>query len=143
MVGAELMVHGVNPWLAALIAGPDAAARSAPSTASSPRCIASPSFIVTLATALLFRGAALALADGKQIAGLPADSSFFVKAGGSVAGMPFSVWVLIVATVVLTVVFTRTPSAPRSARSAPTPTRPSSVGCRSPGCGSWHSGRPG
>jgi ribose/xylose/arabinose/galactoside ABC-type transport system permease subunit len=107
VVGAELMVHGVNPWLAALllvlICGVLGALNGVVTT-----LIASPSFIVTLASALLFRGAALALADGKQIAGLPADSSFFVKAGGSVWGMPFSVWVLIVATVVLTVLFTRT-----------------------------------
>ena len=85
VVGGELMVHGVDPWLAALllvlICGALGALNGVVTT-----LIASPSFIVTLATALLFRGAALALADGKQIAGLPADSSFFVKAGGSVAG---------------------------------------------------------
>jgi ribose/xylose/arabinose/galactoside ABC-type transport system permease subunit len=67
-----------------------------------------PSFIVTLASAMLFRGVALALADGKQISGLPQTDSFFEVLGGDLGGVPSSVWVLLLATIVLTVVFTRT-----------------------------------
>ena len=70
----------VNPWLAALALLVACAAVSAPSTALSRPSSTLPSFIVTLATALLFRGPALALADGKQIAGLPQDSAFFDSA---------------------------------------------------------------
>jgi ribose/xylose/arabinose/galactoside ABC-type transport system permease subunit len=67
-----------------------------------------PSFIVTLAAAMLFRGVALALANGKQIGGLPELNSFFVILGGSVGGVPTSVWVLLGCCVLLTVLFTRT-----------------------------------
>jgi ribose/xylose/arabinose/galactoside ABC-type transport system permease subunit len=107
VVGAELMLHGVNPWLAALLLIAVCTVLGGLNGAIT-TLIDVPSFIVTLASALLFRGAALALADGKQIAGLPADSSFFVKAGGSVAGMPAAVWMLIAITLLLAVVFTRT-----------------------------------
>ena len=67
-----------------------------------------PSFIVTLASGMLFRGAALAFADGKQIAGLPANNSFFNVFGGDIAGVPTGVWAMLVVVVVLTIVFTRT-----------------------------------
>jgi ribose transport system permease protein len=67
-----------------------------------------PSFIVTLASAMLFRGVALALADGKQISGMPQEDSFFTVLGGKLFGVPASVLVLLVATVLLTILFTRT-----------------------------------
>ena len=107
VLGATLMTHGVPPWPAGValivVCGLLGALNGLVTT-----LIDAPSFIVTLASSLLFRGAALALADGKQIAGLPADSSFFNLAGGSVLGVPTSVWVLVLAAVVLTVMFTRT-----------------------------------
>lgn len=67
-----------------------------------------PSFIVTLATAMLFRGAGLALADGKQITDLPQDDAFFTFLGGDTAGVPTAVWISVVLVAALTVVFTRT-----------------------------------
>jgi ribose/xylose/arabinose/galactoside ABC-type transport system permease subunit len=107
VLGATLMVHGWTPWLAAAALVVVCAGLGALNGLIT-TFIDAPSFIVTLATSLLFRGAALALADGKQIAGLPAENSFFDKLGGSTAGAPTSVWVLLLTAIVLTVVFTMT-----------------------------------
>lgn len=107
VVGADLMKHGVTPWLAAvllvLLCTVLGALNGAVTT-----LIQSPSFIVTLASALLFRGFALALANGKQIGGLPANSSFFTFLGGSAGGVATSVWLALICIVALTVLFTRT-----------------------------------
>jgi ribose/xylose/arabinose/galactoside ABC-type transport system permease subunit len=107
VVGAILIRSGMSPWLAL----PAVLALSAVLGALNGTIttyLRLPSFIVTLASALLFRGAALALANGKQISGLPQDNSFFTVLGGDLGGVPTSVWVLLAATIVLTVVFTRT-----------------------------------
>jgi ribose transport system permease protein len=105
--GADLMLHGVTPWLAALLlvllATFLGALNGLVTTA-----IRAPSFIVTLASALLFRGLALALANGKQLGGLPADNSFFTVMGGETAGVATSVWLALGCIIVLTVLFTRT-----------------------------------
>ncbi|MFT4262270.1 MAG: ABC transporter permease [Nocardioides sp.] len=107
VLGAELMVHGVPPWLAAVALIATCTALGALNGLVT-TLIAAPSFIVTLASALLFRGAALAMADGRQIAGLPGDDSFFTVAGSDIAGVPTAVWTVLVVTVVLAVVFTHT-----------------------------------
>jgi ribose transport system permease protein len=67
-----------------------------------------PSFIVTLATAMLYRGMGLAIANGKQVSGLPQDHPLFTVVGGDLGGVPTAVWVLAVAALVLAVLFTRT-----------------------------------
>lgn len=107
VVGALLVRSGMSPWVAL----PCVLALSAVLGALNgviTTYLKLPSFIVTLASALLFRGAALAMANGKQISGLPQDNSFFTVVGGDLGGAPTSVWVLLAATIVLTVVFTRT-----------------------------------
>jgi ribose/xylose/arabinose/galactoside ABC-type transport system permease subunit len=107
VLGAVLIRDGWSPWLALpailLVATVLGGLNGVVTT-----YLRLPSFIVTLAAALLFRGAALALADGKQISGMPLDHAFFSVFGGELAGVPTSVWVLLAATVVLAVVFTRT-----------------------------------
>ena len=107
VLGAVLIRDGWSPWLALpailVVATVLGCLNGAITT-----YLRLPSFIVTLAAALLFRGAALALADGKQISGMPLDHAFFTVFGGELAGVPTSVWVLLAATVLLTVVFTRT-----------------------------------
>ncbi|WP_372664348.1 ABC transporter permease [Amycolatopsis kentuckyensis] len=107
VLGAVLIRDGWSPWLALpaiLVVATALGCLNGVLTTY----LRLPSFIVTLAAALLFRGAALALADGKQIGGMPLDHAFFSVLGGDVAGVPTSVWVLLAATIVLTVVFTRT-----------------------------------
>jgi ribose/xylose/arabinose/galactoside ABC-type transport system permease subunit len=107
VAGAILMRDGVTPWLAVplmLVLGLLLGVANGVITTYA----RIPSFIVTLATALLYRGIALALANGKQIFELPQDSSYFTWFGGKSLGVPTSLWVLVVSTAVLTVVFTRT-----------------------------------
>jgi ribose transport system permease protein len=107
VVGAVLINHGVNPWLAAVLLLVVCTALGALNGLAT-TVLRAPSFIITLASALLFRGFALALANGKQIAGLPAGNSFFTVVGGDLGGVPTSVWMLAAAAIVLTVVFTKT-----------------------------------
>jgi ribose/xylose/arabinose/galactoside ABC-type transport system permease subunit len=107
VTGAVLIRDGLAPWLAVpavlLLATVLGCLNGVVTT-----YLRLPSFIVTLASAMLFRGVALALADGKQISGLPREDSFFTVLGEKIAGVPASVWVLLIATVALSVVFTRT-----------------------------------
>jgi ribose/xylose/arabinose/galactoside ABC-type transport system permease subunit len=109
VAGAWLIRDGLAPWLAVpailILAGALGCLNGVITT-----YLRLPSFIVTLAAALLFRGAALAMADGKQISGLPQDDSFFTIMGGKVFNdeVPTSVLLLLVVTIVLTVLFTKT-----------------------------------
>lgn len=107
VVGAILIRSGMSPWVALPVVLALSAVLGALNGAIT-TYLKLPSFIVTLASALLFRGAALALANGKQITNLPQNNSFFTVLGGNLGGAPTSVWVLLAATIVLTVVFTRT-----------------------------------
>jgi ribose transport system permease protein len=107
VVGAVMMRSGVPPWLAlVLILAMCALLGTVNGLITTYARI--PSFIVTLATALLYRGVALALANGKQISDLPQRDTYFTVLGGSVLGVPTSVLLALLACAVLTVVFTRT-----------------------------------
>ncbi len=107
VAGAVLIRGGLSPWLA-VVAILVLATLLGCLNGVVTTYLRLPSFIVTLASAMLFRGVALALADGKQISGMPAEHGLFDVVGGKVAGVPTSVWVLVLATAVLTVLFTRT-----------------------------------
>lgn len=107
VVGAVLIRDGLGTWVAL----PAILALSAVLGALNgviTTYMGLPSFIVTLATALLFRGAGLALADGKQITDLPQNDSFFTFLGGNSLGAPTAVWISALLVVALTVVFTKT-----------------------------------
>lgn len=102
VAGALLMSDGVPPWGAVplvLLLGAGLGAMNGLLTTY----LGIPSFIVTLATALLYRGVALAFAAGKQIVDVPRDSSFFTLLGGKA-----SLVVLLVLAALLTVLLTRT-----------------------------------
>jgi ribose/xylose/arabinose/galactoside ABC-type transport system permease subunit len=107
VTGAVLMREGVNPWLALLLVLIGSALLGALNGLVT-TVVNAPSFIVTLASALLFRGLALAIADGKQITDIPTNSSVFTVLGDSLWGAPTSLWIFLAAVVVLTVVFTKT-----------------------------------
>ena len=68
-----------------------------------------PVIIVTLGTLTLYAGLATVVSNSQAVTGLPLASSFFSVLGGNLLGVPFPVWVVLVAGIVLTVVFTRTP----------------------------------
>ncbi|WP_158891079.1 ABC transporter permease [Amycolatopsis anabasis] len=103
-----LMRSGVNPWLAAA-AGIVLGAVLGLVNALIVQLVAIPAIVATLATMQVFRGLALALSNGQQVTGLPLDAPFFTVVGGTVLGLPFGVWTLIVVTVALTVVLRLTP----------------------------------
>jgi ribose transport system permease protein len=106
-VGAVCVRDGWSPWAAAVAVLAMSAALGA-GNAVIATYLGLPTFITTLATAMLFRGIALALAEGKQISGMPQDHAFFRVVGGDIGGLPTAVWVLIAATAGLTVLLTRT-----------------------------------
>jgi ribose/xylose/arabinose/galactoside ABC-type transport system permease subunit len=107
VVGALLIRDGLGTWVA-LVAILALSAFLGAVNGAVTTYMRLPSFIVTLATAMLFRGAGLALADGKQITDLPQADSFFTVLGGNLAGVPTAVWIFVVVVAGLTVLFTRT-----------------------------------
>ena len=109
VVSALFMQHGMNPWLAALL-GVLLGAAMGLFNALLVQVIAIPAIVATLATLSMYRGLSQALSGGEQVTGLPAESSFFTFLGGDeIIGLPVSVWVMIVVTVVLTAVLRLTP----------------------------------
>ena len=109
IIAALFMSHGMNPWLAALLAL-GAGATMGLFNALLAQGIAIPTIIVTLATQSMFFGLATALAHGQPISeGLPLQSAFFTVLGGSFAGFPVSVWLLLGVVIVLTLILRFTP----------------------------------
>jgi ribose transport system permease protein len=108
IIGALLMSHGMNPWLAVVIAiGLGGVAGLI--NAILVQVITIPTIVATLATLSMFRGLALALSDGQQVTGLPTTSSFFTIFGGDVAGFPVNVVVMIAVGIGLTALLRLTP----------------------------------
>jgi len=109
VVSALFMQHGMNPWLAALL-GVLLGGAMGLLNAILVQFIAIPAIVATLATLSMYRGLSQALSGGEQVTGLPAESTFFTFFGGDeIIGLPVSVWVMIVVTVVLTAVLRLTP----------------------------------
>ncbi|MBB5084171.1 ABC transporter permease [Nonomuraea endophytica] len=108
IAGSMMMRSGVNPWLAAVAA---VAVGGVLGLVNGALCntLGIPSIIATLGTLSVFRGLALALSEGRQVAGLPRDDAFFTVVGGDLLGLPTSIWVLAAVAVALTVVFKATP----------------------------------
>lgn len=103
-----LMTHGVPPWLAALL-GVALGAVLGLVNALIVQFVAIPAIVATLATLSVYHGLSLALSGGRQVTGLPLDSSFFTFLGGKTFGVPTSVWILVLVAVALTVVLRFTP----------------------------------
>ena len=107
VVAAVLMRSGWNPWAAAL-AGIAVGASCGLTNGIFVTYTRVPSFIATLGTLSVYRGLALAVSDGRQVGGVPQDSSFVTVLGGNVLGGPAAVWVLVLLAGLLTVVLRRT-----------------------------------
>lgn len=104
---AILMRDGLDPWLAAL------AGIAIGVTLGAINGVLSigfkiPTLIVTLGTISMYRGLTLILTDASPVTGLPTEHAFFTFLGGDVLGVPTSVWVFVVVTLVLVVVFRST-----------------------------------
>lgn len=107
MGAAVLMRAGVNPWLAAA-AGLLIGMALGGLNGLIANVLKIPTIIVTLGTLSAYRGVSLIVSDGRTVSGLPRDHAFFRVLGGSVLGVPASVWALLILTVVLSVLFRAT-----------------------------------
>ncbi|WP_237773940.1 ABC transporter permease [Actinosynnema sp. ALI-1.44] len=105
---AMLISAGFNTWLAAgagiVLGGLLGAVNAAIVT-----YIRIPTIVATLATLSVFRGLAIAVTDGSQVASLPVADSFFTIVGGTVLGVPFSVIVLALMVIGLSLMLHHTP----------------------------------
>jgi ribose transport system permease protein len=109
VIGTALLIRGgMNPWLAGVL-GICMGAAMGLFNAILVQGIAIPAIIATLATLNMFQGLGIALSSGQQVQGQPTASSFFVRLGGQTLGLPTSVWILIIVTILLTLVLRFTP----------------------------------
>jgi ribose transport system permease protein len=108
LVSAELMSHGVSPWLA-LLAGPVSGMALGALNGVVANTFRIPVIIVTLGTLTLYAGLATVITNSQAVTGLPLSSSFFTVLGGNVIGIPFSIWVAVGFAALLNIVFRRTP----------------------------------
>lgn len=108
LASAFLIGHGMPPWFA-LITGPVTGMLLGAVNAVLSNVFRIPVIIVSIGTLTAFAGAATVLTGGQAVSGMPLSDSFFTVMGGTVLGVPTSVWIVVVLGVVLTLVFTRTP----------------------------------
>lgn len=104
---ATLMQAGVSPWLGA-IGGVMLGGLLGTVNGLICEAVKIPSIITTLGTLSLYRGLALAISDGKNVADLPRTNSFFTIVGGDLLGVPVPVWVLLATALTLTLVLRST-----------------------------------
>lgn len=104
---ATLMQQGVDPWLGA-VAGVVLGGILGMVNGLIGEAVRIPSIITTLGTLSLYRGLALAISDGKNVADLPRTHDFFTVVGGDLFGVPVPVWVLLIVALALTVVLRST-----------------------------------
>jgi ribose transport system permease protein len=104
---ATLMQAGVNPWLGA-VGGVVLGGLLGTVNGLICEAVKIPSIITTLGTLSLYRGLALAISDGKNVADLPRTHDFFVVIGGDLFGVPVPVWVLLITALTLTIVLRAT-----------------------------------
>lgn len=107
LLAGKMIGAGMNPWLS-LVAGPLFGAVIAGATAVVANLTRLPVIIVSIGTVSLLTGVATVVTDGKPLANLPLESSFFVVLGENWAGMPVSVWAAIILAAILTFVLNRT-----------------------------------
>lgn len=104
---ATLMQAGVNPWLGA-VAGVILGGLLGTVNGIIGEVVKIPSIITTLGTLSLYRGLALAISDGKNVADLPREHGFFTVVGGDLFEVPVPVWVLLITALTLTIVLRST-----------------------------------
>ncbi|MGH2989888.1 MAG: ABC transporter permease [Solirubrobacterales bacterium] len=107
IVAATLMEGGMDPWVAAALGLLLGAGLGAVNGVLA-NGLGIQTIIVTLGTLSAFRGLALVVSDGRTVVGLPRHHAFFTFFGGDKLGIPVSIWMLLLVTLVLTVVYRRT-----------------------------------
>ena len=107
LVCAKLGIHGMNMYLAALVAIALGAALGL-ANGVLVWLVKAPTIIITLGTYSLYAGLVQVISGGNQIGqGLPTGGSFFTALGGNLLGIPVVGWVAVALCVVLTVVLNK------------------------------------
>jgi ribose transport system permease protein len=107
MVAALLAEQGINLWLAGLVAVLVGSLLGV-INALLANLFGLPMIIITLGTLSAFRGMTLIVSKAESVAGGDPTSSFFTVLGGSVSGYPALAIALVIVTLLLTFVFTKT-----------------------------------
>jgi ribose transport system permease protein len=95
IVAARLMVGGLNPWLASLVAlGAGLVCGAVNGVIANTLQIQT--IVVTLGTLSMFEALSLIISGDQVLVNLPTSSSFFRILGGDFLGVPVSIWTLAV-----------------------------------------------
>jgi ribose transport system permease protein len=107
LLGAIFIRDGLDPWIGAIlciaIGGGLGAINGLLANA-----LRIPVIIVTLGTLSAYRGAGLIVSHSGSVGGQPLHHSFYRIAGGTYFKVPASVWMFVFATIVLSILFTKT-----------------------------------
>ncbi|WP_375399453.1 ABC transporter permease [uncultured Amnibacterium sp.] len=106
VVGALAIQSGLDPWLAGVISIVLGAGLGFVNGLLA-TVLRVPVIIVTLGTLTLYMGLGLVASGSNSITDSPSDTSMFDVLGRSYLGFPAIAWVLVILTVVLALVFTR------------------------------------
>ena len=107
-LSAILMVElSLDPWIAA-IAGVITGLVLGAFNGVLANLLRIPAIIVTLGTLSLYRGLALIISGGRFVYGIPREHPFFVFFGSAPLGIPMAIWVFLLLTIILTVIYKST-----------------------------------
>ena len=104
MIAAQLMTHGMEPWVAAGFALLSGFLLGAINGALL-LILRISSLIVTLGTLSCFEAITYIIADDEDVVNLPLQNSFFSVFGGNLLSVPISIWVALVFLLVFHVVY--------------------------------------
>jgi ribose transport system permease protein len=104
MIAAQFMMHGMNPWVAALVASLFGILLGV-INAVLILILNISSLIVTLGTLSCYSAVTLIVAHDADVYNLPTKSSFFNDFGGNWLTVPISIWVALVLMIVFHVVY--------------------------------------
>jgi ribose transport system permease protein len=107
LVGAILIKDGLDPWLGGALCIAVGAALGGTNGLIA-NALRVPVIIVTLGTLSAYRGLGLIVSGSNSVGDQPLDHAFYRIVGGAYLQIPASVWVFAFATLVLSVLFTKT-----------------------------------
>lgn len=107
LLGAILIKDGLDPWLGGALCIVIGAALGGTNGLVA-NILRVPVIIVTLGTLSAYRGLGLIVSGSNSVGDQPLDHSFYRIAGGAYLKVPASVWLFVLATIVLSILFTKT-----------------------------------
>lgn len=107
LITAILIQDGVDPWIGAVLCIAIGAGLGGINGVIA-NALRVPVIIVTLGTLSAYRGLGLIVSGSNSVGDQPLDHSFYRIAGGAYFKVPASVWLFVIATIVLSILFTKT-----------------------------------